>query len=91
MMDCPPFVHPDSTGFEPILQDMGDVTFFQKLQEELGENGEKAPVRVRPQRANEPDSSYLNRMIRYNEKAQNREELKAKWSRILFGKEKEGN
>jgi penicillin-binding protein 1A len=91
MMDCPPFVHPDSTGFEPILQDVGDVTFFQKLQEELGENGEKAPVRVRPQRANEPDSSYINRMIRYNEKAQNREELKAKWSRILFGKEKEGN
>jgi hypothetical protein len=30
-------------------------------------------------------------MIRYNEKVQNREELKAKWSRILFGKEKEGN
>jgi hypothetical protein len=60
------------------------------LQAELnGEEQKEFPVRLRPQRPNEPDSLYINRMIRFNERVQDREKRKEEWSRILFGKNEE--
>ncbi|MBK8655272.1 MAG: transglycosylase domain-containing protein [Haliscomenobacter sp.] len=89
-MACPPFVHPDSTGYDSLFQNMGDIQFFQMLQAELnGEEQKEFPVRLRPQRPNEPDSLYLNRMIRFNERVQDREKRKEEWSKILFGKNEE--
>ncbi|MBV6428229.1 MAG: Penicillin-binding protein 1A [Haliscomenobacter sp.] len=89
-MACPPFVHPDSTGYDSLFQNMGDIQFFQMLQAELnGEEQKEFPVRLRPQRPNEPDSLYINRMIRFNERVQDREKRKEEWSRILFGKNEE--
>lgn len=89
-MACPSFVHPDSTGYDSLFQNMGDIQFFQMLQAELnGEEQEDFPVRLRPQRPNEPDSLYINRMIRFNERVQDREKRKEEWSKILFGKNTE--
>ncbi|MBK7474954.1 MAG: transglycosylase domain-containing protein [Haliscomenobacter sp.] len=89
-MACPPFVHPDSTGYDSLFQNMGDMQFFQMLQAELnGEEQKEFPVRLRPQRPNEPDSQYINRMIRFNERVQDREKRKEEWSKILFGKNEE--
>lgn len=90
-LQCPPFVHPDSTGFEELLQDMDDADFFRQLQDELQGEGEEPPVRLRSQRNRESDSSYLDRMIRYNERLQEKEERKEKWTKILFGKDKDPN
>lgn len=89
-LNCPPFVHPDSTGFDSLLQDMEDVDFFRQLQDELEGEGERPPVRLRSQRAQETDSNYLDRMIRYNDRIQEREERKGtKWTDRIFGRDKE--
>lgn len=90
-MDCPSFIHPDSMNLEEMLQNMDDVQFFQRLQAELGETESRTilPIRLKPQRSNEQDSIYLERMTRYNERLKQREERKDAWSKILFGKNKE--
>ena len=87
MLDCPGFIHPDSTyQVDDLLQDPGDVTFFQRLQAELTEPQRNTlPIRLKPQRASEEDSLYLERMKAYNERLQDREERKNKWKKILFG------
>ncbi len=83
-------MHPDSTGFDSLLQDMEDVDFFRQLQDELEGEGERPPVRLRSQRAHETDSNYLDRMIRYNDRIQDREERKGtKWTDRIFGRDKE--
>jgi penicillin-binding protein 1A len=87
LLDCPAFIHPDSTyQVEELLNDPGDLNFFQRLQAELTEPQKNTlPIRLKPQRVNEVDSQYLNRMQQYNERLQDREERKNKWKKILFG------
>ncbi|MCB9081915.1 MAG: transglycosylase domain-containing protein [Lewinellaceae bacterium] len=108
-MDCPPNLDDLPIASENWLNFMTNPAFYSRLYQEMQQRGDSSalarPVseqvnddlelRFQPRRANESDSAYYNRMLRFNSRAlereDRREERKEFWNKLLFGNKKKNN
>jgi penicillin-binding protein 1A len=92
MLDCPHFLDslpPEIEYLDDYFQQPG---FFDRLYRELNQG---YPIELKRPRRGESEADYIERMRRYNERLQRRddrrEELKDFWSDKLFGGERRRN
>lgn len=95
MLDCPHFLE-DLPPEVDMLDDYFDNPgFLDRLFRELNQNGNEIPIELKRPRVNETEAEYLERMRKYNDRLQRKDErrddLKKFWSDKLFGNNRKGN
>ncbi|MEM6378421.1 MAG: penicillin-binding transpeptidase domain-containing protein, partial [Bacteroidota bacterium] len=98
MLDCPHYLEEIPLREELIEDYLDNPGFFDRLYRELNRGDSQMPIQLKRKRDNETQEEYIERMRRYNERLNRRddkrEDLKKFWSDKLFGKnrkEKERN
>lgn len=90
MLDCPHFLEDLPLEVDFLDDYFDNPGFFDRLYRELNQGGYDAPIELKRPRRNETEAEYLDRMRRYNDRInkrenRKREELKDFWSDKLFG------
>lgn len=96
LMDCPPYLEEMPLIVEYMQDYNENPGFIDRVYRELLPHFNPNDIILKRQRNNETNEEYIERMMRYNERMQRREEqrreqLKDYWSKRLFGKKSNNN
>jgi penicillin-binding protein 1A len=95
MLDCPHYLDSLPEEIEYLDDYFQQPGFFDRLYRELNQGDFSYPIELKRPRRNESEADYIDRMRRYNERLQRRderrEELKDFWSDKLFGGDRRRN
>ncbi|HKK74371.1 MAG TPA: transglycosylase domain-containing protein [Saprospiraceae bacterium] len=95
MLDCPHYLDSLPEEIEYLNDYFQQPGFFDRLYRELNQGDFSYPIELKRPRRNESEADYIDRMRRYNERLQRRDErredLKDFWSDKLFGGSRRNN